>query len=168
MLTVVFFSTWKYVQKSHIFITGLHVICIHRTDTGKVISAGHSVSAYLNLVTTWSSLVKFNISILPVQGIPDCLFYGVRCEVVASVLLKIQILWDVTCVILASSSWCFEGESLWAAGSQRSSSKCWCCGIILQKGWIFSIAFVQKKGRNCKTYWKNILIVFVSLHFSDC
>jgi hypothetical protein len=34
--------------------------------------------------------VKFDINVLPVEDIADCLFYGSRFEVVAGVLLNIQ------------------------------------------------------------------------------
>jgi len=53
-------------KKVMFFVTGLHVICIHRTHTGKVICVGHSVSAYLSLVTTGS--LRWNLILTFCQG----------------------------------------------------------------------------------------------------
>ena len=153
-----------YIQKSHIFVTGLHVICIHRTDTGKVISVDHSASAYLRPVTTGSSLVKFDINILPVQDIPGYLFYGVRFEVVAGVLLQIQILLDVTLCCWASSSWCLEGKSF---GLPELKDLLQSVGLVASYyRWVRPSALpLFKKDRNCNTYQKNILIIKCVVHF---
>jgi hypothetical protein len=156
------------------------------------------VCACLSPVTSGLSLVKFDISILPVQDISDCLFYG-ECEiwgchkcvaedpdrvgsdvvsigrvvlgvwmgiicatwpqrscrkwhhVIGQVVLGVWMgivcaTWpqrsclEVTPCHWASSSWCLNGNHLRYLTSKMS--QCCCCGIILQKGWIFSIAFV--------------------------
>ena len=107
-------------KKVIFFVTDLHVICIHRTHTGKVISVGHSMSAYLSLVTTGSSLVKFDTDILPVQ-IVYFVVWDLRLLQVCRWRYKSCGMWH--CVIgrvrrscglwrchWASSCWCLEGE----------------------------------------------------------
>ena len=100
-LTVMFFSTGMCVQEMS-YLCDRPSCNVHPQNTYMSLC----VCAHLSAVTSGLSLVKFDIAFCQCRTFQIVYFMvGVRFEVVTSVLLKIQILSEVTLCHWASSSW---------------------------------------------------------------